>query len=113
MKKKNTITVQEMATFLRNLAYGDNLEHGIDWSLSVIHPITNDGCVGYSGGLWHRNKQGDRVSINFSFDEINGIYNFVLWKDSCEIRLDFGDKPLFDEFKKVCIEQFKSEKLYE
>lgn len=113
MKNTNTTTVQEMATFLRNLAYGDNQKHGIDWCLHVIHPKTNDGCVGYSGGLWHRNKQEDRVSINFSFDKINGVYHFGLWKDRCEIRLAFGDKPSFDEFKKVCVEQFKIEKLYE
>lgn len=111
--KKNTLTLQELATFMRNLAYADNQKHGIDWSLYVIHPSTNDGCVGFSGGLWHRNRIKDWVSVSFSFDEIRGIYNFKLWIDSCEIRFAFEETPTFEEFKETCIKRFKVDKLYE
>lgn len=110
---KNKLTLQELATFMRNLAYADNQKHGIDWSLYVIHPSTNDGCVGFSGGLWHRNRTEDRVSVSISFDEVEGIYNFQLWEDRCEIRFGFEQTPTFDEFKKVCIERFKVDKLFD
>lgn len=80
---KNEITVQSLAECLRDVAYGDNQAQRIQWNLRVIHPRTNDGVVGYSGGIWHdivpedkavnATRKGANISIQFSFDEINGV----------------------------------------
>ena len=81
---KNEITVQSLAECLRDVAYGDNQAQRIRWSLDVIHPRTDDGVVGYSGGIWHDLISPDdeatktarkcaTISIQFSFDEINGV----------------------------------------
>ena len=43
MKKKTT--VQELAVALRSIAYSDDQKHHLQWSLYVIHPVTNDGDV--------------------------------------------------------------------
>ena len=105
--------LQEFAELLRDIAYSDNQSHGIDWSLSVIHPRTNDGDVGYSGGLWHRNLQRYfGVSISFSFSETRGIHNFKMWRNGSQIRFGFGEKPTYEQFKDICIKEFGIERLY-
>ncbi|MDR0287538.1 MAG: hypothetical protein LBI03_07545 [Clostridiales bacterium] len=115
------ITVQEMATLLRDIAYADNLSHHLRWSLSVIHPKTNEGDVGYSGGIWHeRNpknnmKNSKNISVSFSFSEIKGIHQFKFWKDSCEIRFNCvrkGGKITIENFKNLMIKEFEIEELY-
>lgn len=114
--KKDIVSLQWLATFLRDVAYSDNQSHHIHWSLNVIHPSTNDGCVGFSGGLWHDSeyvKQGEGwVSISFSYDELNGIYNFKRWIDGAEIRDDYGAEPTFNQFQQICIKAFNVKKIY-
>ncbi len=113
--EKNTTTLQELATFMRNAAYSDDQSHKIDWSLRVVHPSTNDGVVGFSGGLWKRKcdiRDITWASISFSFDEVKGIHNFQRWNDEGEIRSTFGENPSFDEFKVVVIKAFGIKKLY-
>lgn len=106
MKKFN---LQELAELMRDIAYSDNLKHGIDWRLAVVHPCTNDGDVGYSGGLWNRNC---KVSVSFSFSESRGIHDFKMWLDRSEIRYDFGEKPSYEQLKEICIKHFGIEQLY-
>lgn len=111
--KRNIVSLQELAKFMRNVAYADNLKHGISWSLSVIHPSTDDGVIGFSGGLWHRDKfppDKNRVSVNFSYDEKNGIYHFGYWLGDAKI--DSNSKPTFDEFCEVVIKAFGVKRLY-
>lgn len=112
MKKPN-IELQELAEFMRNAAYSDNQKHKMDWSLRVIHPRTNDGDVGFAGGLWSLSGSEVEKSIHLSYSETKGIYNFKLWEDGKEIRYPYGDKPDFDEFKSTVIAIFGIEKLYE
>ena len=112
--KKKVVPLQELVTFMRDVAYSDNQSHKIDWSMSIIHPSTNDGCMGYSGGLWNSrkaNEDGFR-SISFSYDEVKGITNFKTWIEHAEIRHDCGDKPTFEEFKPICLKMFSVKKLY-
>jgi len=113
--KKNTITLQELAIFMRDAAYSDNQSHKIDWSLSVVHPSTNNGVIGFSGGLWKHNcdsKTTEWVSISLSYDEVKGIHNFKRWNDEGEIRSTFGGNPSFEDFKFVVIDAFGIKKLY-
>lgn len=112
-------TLQELAEFLRDAAYSDDMIHEIDWSLRVLHPKNNDGVVGFSGGIWHRyNAQRKEnikanISISFSFDEINGITGFQLWRNRCEVRgLPFGKTPTLEQFKDQIISEFKIDELY-
>ena len=88
------IIVQELAATLRNIAYSDGQKHKLQWSLHVIHPRTNDGDAGYSGGIWcnHNFKHRTDISISFSFSESRGIHQFHMWRDRCEIRFDFIEK---------------------
>lgn len=130
---KNKINLQEFAEFLRDVAYADNLEHGIDWSLRIVHPKTDWGAVGFSGGIWHkpldwipaelrkeirnRRKGRPRITISFSFDETKGIYNFIVYEESNDGKLDsketlFNGSPTLEEFKKTVIEKFGIKKLY-
>lgn len=110
MKKHD---LQEFAELLRDIAYSDNQSHHIDWHLSVVHPRTNDGDVGFSGGLWNRIPLNDKtVSISFSFSETRGIYNFKLWRNRSEIRFNFGETPTYGLFKDICIQEFGIERLF-
>lgn len=133
MGTKSKITLQEFAEFLRNAAYADNLEHGIEWRLAVLHPRTDWDAIGFTGGIWHkplnswipewrkeiehRRKGRPSITINFSFDETKGIYNFVVFeggddgKSSTRYEL-FNGTPTFDEFKKTVIEKFGIINLY-
>ena len=116
--RKNTITVQEFATLLRDIAYADDLSHHLQWSLSVIHPKTSDGDVGYSGGIWcnHNFKHKKDISVSFSFSEMKGIYLFKLWRDRIDTRFDFVGKDgkiKIERFKELMIEEFGIEKLYQ
>lgn len=85
---KNKITVQNLATLLRDISYADDAEQGIEWSLSVIHPKDNDGVPGYGGGIWHKpyslyryddafemfeRRAHKFISVSFYFNEVNGI----------------------------------------
>ena len=111
--KRNIVSLQELATFMRNVAYADNLKHEISWSLSVIHPSTDDGVIGFSGGLWHRNKfppDEDRVSVSFSYDEKRGIYHFDVWCGNYKV--DTNREPSYEEFQKEVIEAFGVKNLY-
>lgn len=107
--------LQSLATFMRNLAYGDNQSHKIEWSLRIVHPSQNDGVIGYAGGIWNRYYETteNSVSISFSYDEVNRITNFKAWKNQEEIIPCFKKKPSFDEFKVFCQKIFEIEKLYE
>ncbi|MDR0286654.1 MAG: hypothetical protein LBI03_02950 [Clostridiales bacterium] len=114
----NKLTVQEFATLLRDIAYADVLSHHLEWSLSVIHPKTNDGDVGYSGGIWcnHNFKHKKDISVSFSFSEIRGIHQFKFWIDRCETRFDFVKKDgkiNIEDFKELMIKEFGIEKLYQ
>ena len=53
-KAKTIPTLQEVAELLRNAVYSDEQTNEIVWSLRVLHPKTNEGVVGFSGGIWHR-----------------------------------------------------------
>ena len=124
--KKNAHTLQQVAEFLRDAAYSDRQSHFMEWTLRVIHPNTNDGVVGFSGGLWNKDRSMVRpcdhekydkrvtriVSVSFSYDEVNGITNFQLWADRVRSVFPFGSKPSFDDFKKIVVEQFGIDKLY-
>lgn len=106
---KSNITLQQLAEHMRNLAY-DDFSRKIRWSLGVIHPKTNDGDVGFSGGIWNDPQEATTyMSISFCFSETRGIYNFKSWVNKSEIRWVFGETPTFDEFKqaseKIFIEQ--------
>lgn len=114
MGKKNKITLQELSEYMRDAAYSDGQSHHIRWDLSVIHPKTNDGDVGFSGGLWTDNaKSRDFKSVSFSFSESQGITDFHTWIDHNEIRHPFGRKPDFDDFKKTVEKLFDIEQLYQ
>lgn len=112
-------TLQELAELLRNAAYSDNMTHEIDWRLGVMFPRNNYGVVQFSGGIWHKHNAQRKenikanISIRFSFDEINGITGFQLWRDNCEIRgLPFGETPTFEQFKERVLSEFKIDELY-
>lgn len=107
MRRK--VDLQELAEFMRDAAYGDNQIHHINWALSVIHPKTNDGNIGYSGGMWN---PGAFVSLSFSYSQSAGITDFRMWIDHNEIKYRFGGKPNFEEFKETIIGAFGIEKLY-
>ena len=75
-KAKTIPTLQEVAELLRNAVYSDEQTNEIVWSLRVLHPKTNEGVVGFSGGIWHRadprnkkNKGRRNTSISFAFEE--------------------------------------------
>lgn len=120
--KKDNPTLQELAEFLRNAAYADDQSHGIDWSLNVIHPRTNDGDVGFSGGLWTRDgvwnsdhtykKAQIYISLSYSYSETRGIYGVKRWKDRCEIFTEDKTMP-FEKFKEIVISLFGIERLYD
>lgn len=110
--KKQIVSVQELTTFMRDLAYGDSQKHKIDWILRIIHPSTNEGAVGYSGGLWKRDRDENWVSVSFSYDEIKGIHNFKSWKEIGEIRHGFDGSPSFSDFKDVCVKMFEVKKIF-
>lgn len=98
---KSNITLQQLAEYMRNLAY-DDFSRKIRWSLGVIHPKTNDGDVGFSGGIWNDPQEATTyMSISFCFSETRGIYNFKSWVNKSEIRWVFGETPTFDEFKQA------------
>jgi hypothetical protein len=112
--------LQELAEFLRNATYSDNMMHELDWSLAVLHPRNNDGVVSFNGGIWHRHNAKrkenikENISISFSFDELNGITGFQLWRDAYEVQgFPFGEKPTFEQFKERVISEFKINELYE
>lgn len=111
------ITVQEFATLLRDIAYSDDQSHRLQWSLDVIHPKTNDGDVGYSGGIWcnHNFEHKKNISVSFSFSESKGIYQFKLWRDQCDTRFDCVKKDgkiQIEQFKDLMIKEFGIEELY-
>jgi len=113
----NKVTVQEFAKTLRNIAYADDLRHKLQWSLRVIHPVTNEGDVGYSGGLFCNPNFTPRneVSISFSFSESKGIYQFQLWRNKSEIRFDFVGKDgkiSLDKLVETAIKEYGIDALY-
>lgn len=113
--KKDNPTLQELAEFLRNAAYADNQSHGIDWSLYVIHPRTNNGDLGFGGGLWTHNRckiDNRHISLSFSYSETKGIYRVQRWKDKCEIFTEDKTMP-FESFKEIVISLFGIERLYD
>ena len=114
----NKIKVQELATLMRDIAYSDDLSHHLHWSLNVIHPKTNEGDVGYSGGIWysHLFEHKKDISVNFSFSETKGIHQFKLWRDRCEIHFNCVKKDGkigIESFKDLLIKEFGIEKLYQ
>lgn len=111
---KNIVNIQKLATFLRDAAYADNQSHGIEWRLAIVHPVTSDGVIGYSGGMWYRDREShvEDVSVSFSYDSIKGISNFHLWKDKIEVNFSFGNKPSFVEFKETIINAYSLKELY-
>lgn len=112
---KDKPTVQELATFLRNAAYADGQKHKIDWSLHIIHPSTNDGSVGYSGGLWKRNDEFEDSyrSLSFGFSETQGIYTVQAWMGSGRAKVLEKGTVRFDDFKEYVLKFFGLERLYE
>lgn len=114
MKRKDSqLNLQSLAEFMRNVAYSDNMKHKINWSLSIIHPKTNDGDIGFSGGLWKRGEEDEFKSVSFGYSETKGIYNFKYWIGKNEICSSFGQTPNFEQFKKTVIRLFGVEKLFE
>lgn len=123
------ITLQELAEFLRNVAYSDNrvvkayenrdnpnFPSKLEWSLRVVHPRTDKGGVGFSGGIWTdglpRGGKDERwLSMSFSFEEGVGIYHFKRWNNIGEIYST--EKPSFEEFKDIVIKHFNVKKLYD
>lgn len=98
---KSNITLQQLAEYMRDAVYDDFARH-MEWSLSVIHPRTNDGDVGFSGGIWNKqDKVKNSMSVRLSFSETRGIYNFKAWINGSEIRFGFGETPSFEEFKEA------------
>ena len=112
--KKNNVTVQEVAEFLRNAAYADNLKHGIDWSMRVLHPRTDWNAVSFACGIWHKkqNELSPNVSVSFTFDEVRGFYHFCIWIDGGKHEQSFGETPTFDELKETIIKKFGLKKLF-
>lgn len=101
MSKKSDVSLQTLAEFIRDLVY-DDFSRNLRWSLSVIHPKTDDGDVGFSGGIWtDYQKAKNQMSISFGFSDTKGIYNFKAWINSSEIRFSFGENPMFEDFKKA------------
>lgn len=101
MGKKSDVSLQTLAEFIRDLVY-DDFSGNLRWSLSVIHPKTDDGDVGFSGGIWtDYQKAKNQMSISFGFSDTKGIYNFKAWINSSEIRFSFGENPTFEDFKKT------------
>ncbi|MBU9728059.1 hypothetical protein [Diplocloster modestus] len=117
MNVNKRVTVQELAETLRNIAYSDNQKHNLCWSLSVIHPKTNDGDVGYSGGVFHNHHFKGHKDSNFSFSysESRGIYQFHLWREHDEVRLDCVGKDgkiSLEHLVKIAIDEYGIEELY-
>ena len=83
--KKNNVTVQEVAEFLRNAAYADNLK---------------------------QNELSPNVSVSFTFDEVRGFYHFCIWIDGGKYEQSFGETPTFDELKETIIKKFGLKKLF-
>jgi len=87
--------------------------------LRVVHPKTDDGDVGYSGGIWrnpNKNNHKSAISLSFSFSETKGIYHFKLWRDRCDIRFDFVDsdgKISFEKLKEMAIKEYGIEMLFQ
>lgn len=115
MNKK--VTVQELAEVLRNIAYSDNQKHHLSWSLNVIHPKTNDGDVGYSGGVFHNHpfKGHKNADFSFSYSESRGIYQFHLWRDRIEVKLDCVGKDgkiSLENLVEIAINEYGIEEMY-
>jgi hypothetical protein len=115
MNKNKIPTAQEVAEFLRNAAYSDGQRHGLSWHMSIIHPRLSDGSIGFSGGIWKRTNGTDKLktpntSISFSFNETQGITLFELYRDKGKIQI--GETPTFEEFKKRIIKEFRIDELY-
>lgn len=111
------VTVQELAEALRNIAYSDNQKHCLSWSLYVIHPKTNDGDVGYSGGVFHNpNFKGkDYSNFSFSYSESRGIYQFHLWRNRNEVIPDCvgnGGKISLEHLVELAVKEYGIEELY-
>lgn len=100
MRKNNSITLQALSEYVRDLVY-DDFSRCMKWNISVIHPRTNDGDVGFSGGIWCRKNANNFLSVSFSYSETRGIYNFKAWINKSEIRFSFGETPSFEEFKEA------------
>jgi hypothetical protein len=113
--RKNNIKLQDLAELMRDVAYSDDRTHKISWSLYIVHPKTNDGDIGYSGGLWHSEcdpKDENRRSVSLSYSEIRGIHGFKLWRGKSEVRFSFEERPTIEEFKEVLIKEFGVKELY-
>lgn len=112
-------TLQELAEFLRDASYSDDMTHESDWRLAVLFPRNNKGVVEFSGGIWHRHNAQRKenikagISITFVFDELNGISGFRLWRKGNEIRLPFEEIPTFEQFKECVMSEIKIEELYQ
>ena len=102
--------LQQLAETLRNAAYSDGQSHKLDWSLYIVHPKTNDGDVGFSGGIW-RNVNDERRSLHLSFSETKGIHDIKIWTEAGEIFLK--KRTLNDEeLKKLLKKHFSIDKFY-
>lgn len=117
--KRNDVSLQELAEFLRNATYSDGLTHELTWSLYVLHPRNNDGVVEFGGGIFckHNAKRPENirqaVSISIAYNELNGITNFKLWRNGNEVRgFPFREPPSFEQFKQVVVSEFKIAELY-
>ena len=138
---KNNIKVMNLAELLRDIAYADNSEHGIEWRLNVIHPKDNDGVPGYSGALWHKplslyryddavkilERRGMKdASVSFYFNEVRGIiFMDVYTKEFATIRnalrhdqsitkhSRYEDLHNIFDVKEILVNHFGVKKLYE
>lgn len=110
---ENQPTVQELAVFLRDVAYADEMAHCIDRSLLIKEPMDENGDVVYKGGLFTRNHVKIPIHyfrVSFEFTKTRGLYNIEAYKDGNVVLNE--STMFFESFKDFVKSLFGVESLY-
>lgn len=104
-------SVQELAEFLRDVAYAEGAFHHTDHSLFISG--AGDGGLVYDGSLRTHSrveKPLHSFALDFQFTESRGLYDITATKDAEAIPV--AGELAFDQFKAFAQELFQVEKLY-
>lgn len=111
--KEKVCAVQELAEFLRNAAYSEELFHHTDHWLFAAIPSDVNGDVVYEGSLCTHNrvkKQRHHNYLHFRFTETKGLFEIEAKKDNLPARVN--DAMDYARFKRFVMELFEVESLY-
>ena len=112
--KEKQPTLQELAVFLRDVAYSDEMTHCIDRFLDLKEPLDENSDVVYEGSLFihsHMCLQPHYPRLSFGFTRTKGLYHIEAYKDD-ELVLKENSMP-FEDFKSFTKALFEVKALYQ